>query len=102
MAWCMAWHGVAAVQATNQPGNHAMPCQLFTPAWHVPLWSDRSSPFQVLSMSAAKLDCSALLAVGITPTTTAGFQKASPLYQRNLLGGRFISEDPLHGGVRWS
>ena len=30
------------------------------------------------------------------------FQKVSPLYQRNLPGGWFISEDPLHGGVRRS
>ena len=51
---------------------------------------------------------STLFAVGITPTTTAGFQKVSPLYhhtipyQRNLPGGRFISEDPLYGGVRRS
>ena len=29
-------------------------------------------------------------------------QKVSPLYQRNLLAGRFIFEDPLHGGVRRS
>ena len=28
------------------------------------------------------------------------FQKVSPLYQRILLGGLFISEDPLHGGGR--
>ena len=30
------------------------------------------------------------------------FQKVPPLYRPNLLGGRFISEDPLHGGVRRS
>ena len=30
------------------------------------------------------------------------FKRSLPLYQGNLLGDRFISEDPLHGGVRGS
>ena len=60
-----------------------------------------------VAVSGSKYVCgyswtSTLLAVGITPTTTTGFSKVAPLYQRNLLGGHFISEDPLHGGVRRS
>ena len=35
-----------------------------------------------------------------TAYSTLAFQKVSPIYQGNLLGGRFILEDPLHGGVR--
>ena len=42
---------------------------------------------------------STLLAVDLTPTTTAGFSKGLPALPRNLLGGRFIFEDPLHGEV---
>ena len=30
------------------------------------------------------------------------FKRSLPLYQGNLLGDRFVSEDPLHGGVRGS
>ena len=57
--------------------------QLFTPAWHVPLWSDRALPlrFQVHMHFHVCLRLSwtsALLAGGITPTTTAGFSKGLP------------------------
>ena len=41
---------------------------------------------------------SALLAVGITPTTTAGFSKGLPALLTELPGGWFISDDPFTEG----
>ena len=39
-----------------------------------------------------------LLAAGITPKTTAGFSKSLPAFQRHLLGGRYVFEDPFTEG----
>ena len=43
---------------------------------------------------------SALLAVGITPTTTAGFSKGLPTSPTEFTGGWFVSDNPLHARVR--
>ena len=37
-----------------------------------------------------------------SPNHNVAIEKVSPLYRRNLPGGWFIFEDPLHGGVRRS
>ena len=76
--------------------------QLFTPAWHRTALERRSIVFIGSSMPAATAGLVPFWRLASHQRPRLAFQKVSPLYQRNLLGGRFISEDPLHGGVRRS
>ena len=67
--------------------DHNPTWQLFIPAWHVPLWSNRVSSAPFRFQACLRLSwTSTLLAVGITPTTTAGFSKSLPALPTEFTG----------------
>ena len=77
----------SAARARGSGADHNPTWQLFTPAWHARLWSDRVATehcifrFQVcLRLSWT----STLLAVGITPTTTARLFKRYPRFTNEI------------------
>ena len=70
----------SAARARGSGADHKPTWQLFAPAWHTPLWSDRALSFLVPSMSAATHSwTSTLLSVGTHQCLRLAFQKVSPL-----------------------